>query len=92
MFLAPKMKSLDKSVGWLVDPNNKWAIRFDDKLNSGNESESEFSIDMWGLDLDGKPVKFKSRRKASRIDSLKTWNQLLSYDWTKTNFNNVRIA
>ena len=80
------MKCIDISGGWLIDPNNKWAIHFDFKLNSNIDLESEFSIDMWGLDSDGNPIKFKSRRMASRKDSLKTWYQLLSSDWTKTNF------
>ena len=84
MLLVPKMKSLDISGSWLVDPNNKWAIHFAFKLNSSNDLDPEFSIDMWGLDSEGNPQKFKSRRKASQNDSIKTWNQLLSSNWIKT--------
>ncbi len=86
------MKSLDISGGWLVDPNNKWAIHFDSKDNASKETDSEFSIDMWGLDSDGNPLKFKSRRKASKNDSLKTWNQLVSSDWSMANFKKLKSA
>ena len=67
-------------------------MHFDFKLNYGNDLNSAFSLDMWGLDSDGNPLDFKSRRKASIRDSLKTWNQLLSSDWRKTKLNDVKIA
>ena len=86
------MKSFDISGSWLIDPNNKWAIHFDSNLNSVDNLESKFSIDMWGLDSDGNPLNFKSRRKASIKDTLKTWNQLLSSHWTKTRFKKVEIS
>ena len=86
------MKRLDISGNWLVDPKKKWAIYFNIKQNSNINREFEFSIDMWGLNLDGNPLKFKSRRKASKNDYHDTWNRLLSSAWTKTSFKKVKIA
>ena len=87
-----KGKSLDAPLGWLIDPHNKWAIHFDLKNDSLNQIETEFNIDMWGVDSQGKPIKFKSRRKATHNDSIKTWKQLISSNWTKVDIGKVQSA
>ena len=87
-----KVKSLDSPFGWLLDPNNKWAIHFDFKKAPENNTGAEFTIDMWGVSPEGNPMKFKSRRKATKIDSLKTWNQLISSNWKKVDFDKIKSA
>ena len=73
-----KVENLDAPNGWLIDPHNKWAIHFDFKKVSNENISSDFTIDMWGVVPNGNPMKFKSRRKVTREDSLKTWKQLIS--------------
>ena len=87
-----KVKNLESPMGWLTDPNKKWAIHFDIKNDSKEQIGQEFSIDMWGVDSDGQPLIFKSRRKTTKIDSLKTWNQLISSNWKKLSLNKVKSA
>ena len=79
-------------AGWLIDPQNKWVIHFESKRVNENDSTSEFTIDMWGVDTKGQPLKFKSRRKASKNDYLKTWKQLISSNWTQVDFGKVKAA
>ena len=81
-----KVESLDAPIGWLKDPHNKWAIHFDFKKVSKEKISADFTIDMWGIVPNGKPMIFKSRRKVSREDSLKTWKQLLSSNWVEFDF------
>ena len=89
------MVKLGKSappLGWLIDPHNKWAIHFDFKQVSNQETSTDFTIDMWGVVPNGKPMKFKSRRKVSKEESLKTWNQLVSSDWVKFDIEKIMTA
>tara|TARA_Y100001978_G_C23680005_1_gene428482 strand:+ start:954 stop:1223 length:270 start_codon:yes stop_codon:yes gene_type:complete len=78
-----KVEKFDAPSGWLMDPHNKWAIHFDFKKVSNEKIPPDFTIDMWGVDLGGKSMKFKSRRKVKKEDCLKTWNQLLSSNWVE---------
>ena len=81
-----KVEKPDAPVGWLIDPHNKWAIHFDIKMECSGHIAKDLTIDMWGVGQNGKPMKFKSRRKVSQEDSLKTWNQLLSSNWVEFDF------
>jgi len=81
-----KVESLDAPIGWLIDPHKKWAIHFDFKKVSNAKVSDDFTIDMWGVVPNGKPMNFKSRRKVTRNESLKTWNQLLSSNWVEFDF------
>jgi len=87
-----KVEKLVAPTGWLMDPHNKWAIHFDHKKVSNEKNTSDFTIDMWGVDPSGKPMQFKSRRKVSNEDSLKTWNQLVSSDWVEFDCEKNMIA
>ena len=87
-----KVKNLDAPVGWLVDPNNKWAIHFDFKKVSNENIAADFTIDMWGVVPSGKPMKFKSRRKVTKQDSEKTWHQLIEANWVEFNCEKSKIA
>ena len=87
-----KVKTLEAPIGWLIDPHKKWAIHFDSKKASNEKMASDFTIDMWGVVPSGKPMKFKSRRKVSKENSLKTWNQLVSSDWVEFDFEKLRSA
>jgi len=87
-----KVEKLDAPVGWLKDPHNKWAIHFDSKRVNSEKVSLDFSIDMWGFVPNGKTMKFKSRRKVTKEDSLKTWNQLLSSNWVEFDFDKTKIA
>ena len=87
-----KVKNLDSPIGWLIDPHKKWAIHFDFKNVSSDQIGTEFNIDMWGVVPNGKPMEFKSRRKASTIDSLKTWNQLLASNWVEIDLDKKNTA
>tara|TARA_B100000700_G_C14300488_1_gene514645 strand:- start:12 stop:284 length:273 start_codon:yes stop_codon:yes gene_type:complete len=88
-----KIANLDNPVGWLIDPHKKWAIHFDSpKKDSCENVDVDFKIDMWGIDSNGKPITFKSRRKVTKQDSLKTWNQLISSNWTKFDFEKMKSA
>ena len=87
-----KVEKLGTPNGWLIDPNNKWAIHFDFKKVSNDQISADFTIDMWGVVPNGKPMKFKSRRKVSKQDSLKTWKQLLSSNWVEFDFKKQKTA
>ena len=87
-----QVESLEIPYGWLIDPHNKWAIHFDYKTNASYDDGSEITIDMWGVDSEGKPFEFKSRRKATKSDSIKTWKQLISSNWTKLNPHKIKLA
>ena len=87
-----KVEKLDAPIGWLIDPHNKWAIHFDFKRVTNEKINADFTIDMWGVVSSGKPMKFKSRRKVSKEESLKTWNQLLSSDWVEFDFDKNKTA
>ena len=78
-----KVESLDAPIGWLIDPHNKWAIHFDFKKVSNEKVSDDFTIDMWGVVPKGKPMKFKSRRKVTKDESIKTWKQLLASNWVE---------
>ena len=87
-----KVESLDAPMGWLIDPHNKWAIHFDFKKVSNEDISTDFTIDMWSVVPNGKPMKFNSRRKVTKEESLKTWNQLLSSNWVEFDFEKNKIA
>ena len=87
-----KVENLEAPTGWLIDPNNKWAIHFDFKKVSNEEMSTDFTIDMWGVVPDGKPMEFKSRRKVTKQDSLKTWKQLLASDWVEFDIQKIKTA
>ena len=87
-----KVENLEPPIGWLIDPHNKWAIHFDSKKASNEKISSAFTIDMWGVVPNGKPMKFKSRRKVSKEESLKTWKQLVSSNWIEFDFKNNMTA
>ena len=78
-----KVENLEGPIGWLVDPHNKWAIHFDFNKLSCKEISTDFTIDMWGIVPNGKPMEFKSRRKVTKQDSIKTWKQLLASNWVQ---------
>ena len=78
-----KVENIDCPNGWLIDPHNKWAIHFDSKNVSNETIGTDFTIDMWGVVPNGKPMKFRSRRKVTRKDSLKTWHQLIGSNWVE---------
>ncbi len=87
-----KVENLDGPNGWLIDPHNKWAIHFDSKKSSDEKITTDFTIDMWGVVPNGKPMEFKSRRKATKKDSLKTWRQLISSNWVEFDFKKNKTA
>ena len=87
-----KVENFDGPIGWLLDPHNKWAIHFDFKKASNEECSTDFTIDMWGVVPSGKPMKFKSRRKVTKEESLKTWNQLLSSNWVEFDSEKYKTA
>ena len=78
-----KVDNICAPSGWLIDPHNKWAIHFDFKKISNEQINEDFTIDMWGVVPNGKPMQFKSRRKVTKEDSLKTWKQLVSSNWVE---------
>ena len=82
-----KVENVIVPIGWLLDPNNKWAIHFNNRKASNDQVSDDFTIDMWGVVSSGKPMKFKSRRKVTKEESLKTWNQLLSSNWVEFDFD-----
>ena len=82
-----KLENIDAPIGWLIDPHNKWAIHFDLKRVNNEKISADFTIDMWGVVSSDKPMKFKSRRKVSKEESLKTWRQLLSSNWVEFDFD-----
>ena len=83
-FLAP--------IGWLIDPHNKWAIHFDFKKVSNEKNSLNFTLDMWGVASNDKPMNFKSRRKVTKEESIETWNQLLSSNWVEFDFEKYKSA
>ena len=87
-----KIETINGPIGWLKDPHNKWAIHFDFKKVSNKTISTNFTIDMWGLVSNDKPMIFKSRRKVTREDSLKTWNQLLASNWVEFHLENNKTA
>tara|TARA_B100001113_G_C20512121_1_gene363468 strand:- start:97 stop:366 length:270 start_codon:yes stop_codon:yes gene_type:complete len=87
-----KAENFEAPIGWLIDPHNKWAIHFDFKKLTNEKIATDFTIDMWGIVPNGKPMKFKSRRKVSKQDSCKTWRQLIDSNWVEFDFEKSKIA
>ena len=87
-----KVENLEPPIGWLMDPHNKWAIHFDFKKVSNENIAADFTIDMWGVVPKGKPMKFKSRRKVTKQDSEKTWQQLIEANWVEFNCEKSKTA
>ena len=87
-----KVENLEPPNGWLIDPHNKWVIHFDYKNLSNGQAEADFTIDMWGVAPNGKPMEFKSRRKATKKDSIKTWNQLVESNWVELDSGKIKTA
>tara|TARA_B100000214_G_C23710554_1_gene509504 strand:- start:257 stop:523 length:267 start_codon:yes stop_codon:yes gene_type:complete len=86
-----KVENVDGPTGWLKDPHEKWVIHFDFKKGN-NDITTSFIIDMWGVVPNAKSMKFKSRRKVTKEESLKTWNQLLGSDWVEFDFEQHKTA
>ena len=87
-----KVENLDAPIGWLIDPHNKWAIHFDYKKVSSENISADFTIDMWSVVPNGKPMKFNSRRKVNKEESLKTWSQLIASNWVEFDFEKFETA
>ena len=87
-----KVENLDAPMGWLIDPHNKWAIHFYVKRDCHNNIGEDFTIDMWGVVPKGKPMNFKSRRKTTKQDSIKTWNQLIASNWIEFDYEKIKTA
>ena len=87
-----KVEKLEGPIGWLKDPHNKWAIHFDFKSVTNEKISEDFTIDMWGVVSIGKPMEFKSRRKVTKAESIKTWNQLISSNWVEFDFDKNMTA
>ena len=87
-----KVENLDGPIGWLIDPHNKWAIHFDFKKLSNNHIGADFTIDMWGVVPNGKSMVFKSRRKVTKKDMLKTWKQLIASNWVELDIKKIKTA
>ena len=87
-----KVEKIDSPNGWLIDPHNKWAIHFDSRKVSNDHITTDLTIDMWGVVPNGKPMEFKSRRKATKQDSIKTWNQLVASKWVKMDLKKIKTA
>ena len=87
-----KVENIDCPNGWLIDPHNKWAIHFDSKKASNDHVSTHLTIDMWGVVPNGKPLVFKSRRKATKQDSIKTWNQLVDSNWVEIDSKKIKTA
>ena len=87
-----KVEKIDAPSGWLIDPHNKWVIHFDFKMACNDHVGSDFTIDMWGVVPNGKPMKFKSRRKVTKQDSKKTWQQLIDSNWVEFDYENTKTA
>ena len=87
-----KVKNLDDPIGWLIDPHNKWVIHFDFKEVSKDHIGTDFNIDMWGLSKNGKPMEFKSRRKVTKKESIKTWKQLIASNWVELDIKKIKTA
>ena len=87
-----KVAKLESPIGWLIDPHNKWVIHFDFKKVSNEKLSTNFTIDMWGVVPNGKPMQFKSRRKVTKEELFRTWKQLVSSNWVEFDFKNNMIA
>ena len=87
-----KVENISSPIGWLIDPHNKWAIHFDFNKASEDAAERDFTIDMWGVLPNGKPMEFKSRRKTTKLDSIKTWNQLIESNWLEIDLDKIKTA
>ena len=87
-----KVENFEAPIGWLKDPRDKWAIHFDFKKVSNEQIVTDFTIDMWGFLPDGKPMKFKSRRKVTKEDSQKTWDQLINSNWVEFDYEKTKTA
>ena len=87
-----QLDKIDRPNGWLIDPHNKWAIHFEFKTFSSDHKDNDFTIDMWGVVPNGKRMEFKSRRKASKRDSIKTWNQLVESNWVELDIDKIKTA
>ena len=87
-----KVENLDAPMGWLIDPHNKWAIHFDFKKVSNEDISTDFTIDMWSVLPNGKPMKFNSRRKVKKEESIKTWRQLIATNWVEFDFEKFETA
>ena len=87
-----KVENIEAPNGWLIDPHNKWAIHFDLKKLSNDQSDTDFTIDMWGFVPNGKVMTFKSRRKVTKQESQKTWNQLVKSNWVQSDLLNDKTA
>ena len=87
-----KVENLNSPIGWLIDPHKKWAIHFDFKTESNDCKATDCTIDMWGVVPNGKPMEFKSRRKVTQQESLKTWNQLISSKWVELDIEKIKTA
>ena len=87
-----KVQNLECPIGWLIDPHKKWAIHFDFKKVSNDDIGTDFTIDMWGVVPNGKPMEFKSRRKVTKKDSLKTWSQLIESNWVELDIKKIKTA
>ena len=87
-----KVENLEAPNGWLIDPHKKWAIHFDFKKVSNENITADFTIDMWGVVPNGKPMEFKSRRKVTKKESLKTWKQLIASNWVESDFDKIKTA
>ena len=90
--MMKKIEKMEAPIGWLIDPHNKWAIHFDYKKLSNNDFGSDLTIDMWGVLPDSKPMQFKSRRKTTLKDALKTWNQLIASNWVEVDIKKIKAA
>ena len=87
-----KVANLETPIGWLIDPHNKWVIHFDFKQLSSEKIATDFTIDMWGVVPSGKPMQFKSRRKVTKQDFQKTWQQLIESNWVEFDYEKSKIA
>ena len=86
------VENINGPDGWLIDPHKKWAIHFDCKKGANEENGANINIDMWGVVPSGKPMEFKSRRKATKLDSLKTWKQLVASNWVELDATKIKTA
>ncbi len=87
-----KVENLDAPIGWLLDPHNKWAIHFNLKKVSNEKLVTDFTIDMWGVVPNSKPMKFKSRRKVTKQESIKIWKDLLAANWIEFDYEHNMTA
>ena len=87
-----KVENIDAPMGWLIDPHNKWAIHFDFKKVSNENISADFTIDMWSVVPNGKPMKFNSRRKVKKEEFLKTWSQLIASNWVEFDYEKFETA